>query len=499
MILEDYLEHVLNHDTINKIKEIKFKIKKEISQISKTSDIEIKDLSNDQYTVNHIQSFLLPKGYQAQLIQSILSKQNKIYIGVGSACSSINYKYGSYVLTNMGYSQEESFGLLRFSFLDNVHLSEIEDMSNHLYGVLNSLKKINDNQKINQPKQMNDHIIIKNPNTVYNRDYIDITDDYSIEPDYPKFNTVKLSVGELYLKGCNKDKYIKRLVGNLHDSLHIPKGKIGVKEDIIIVRDSEINIYNYQKIPGIAKIQPCAALKRTGDNQVDLKELLSILMGCIESFLDENDIKLRFRLTFHYLSTQFYGLKVSELINRIGQYIRKRFGDDKVVVDLTNYDLNINVNFYKRIILVSTQSLKGLGGLPSGSSGTAGIIVEEFFDAKRLNTCIKMILSRGSFYKLIKSDDEINDVSYLVIEPTNYNDKDIYNKQEYLEKKFNKPVLTITNLIEQDNLEDMEINFLNKIPINNYNISGDVPIKPFNNILMMLSGGIDSPVASYLL
>ena len=148
---------------------------------------------------------------------------------------------------------------------------------------------------------------------------------------------------------------------------------------------------------------------------------------------------------------------------------------------------------------MSTQSLKGLGGLPSGSSGTAGIIVEEFFDAKRLNTCIKMILSRGSFYKLIKSDDEINDVSYLVIEPTNYNDKDIYNKQEYLEKKFNKPVLTITNLIEQDNLEDMEINFLNKIPINNYNISGDVPIKPFNNILMMLSGGIDSPVASYLL
>ena len=77
LILEDYLEHALNHDTINKIREIKFKIKKEISQISKTSDIEIKDLSNDQYTVNHIQSFLLPKGYQAQLIQSIL-KNKKI-------------------------------------------------------------------------------------------------------------------------------------------------------------------------------------------------------------------------------------------------------------------------------------------------------------------------------------------------------------------------------------------------------------------------------------
>lgn len=53
-------------------------------------EIDIQDLSGDNSVAN-VQSFLLPDGYEAKIVQSKLSQAN-IYIGTGSACSNQSNK-----------------------------------------------------------------------------------------------------------------------------------------------------------------------------------------------------------------------------------------------------------------------------------------------------------------------------------------------------------------------------------------------------------------------
>lgn len=499
LIIEDYFNHMLNPETIDNIKEIKQKIKKEINDLSSKLEVEIKDLSNED-TVEHIQSFLLPEGYQSQLIQGMLSKRFKIYIGIGSACAAINFKNGgSHVIKSMGY--KESFSLLRFSYLDNITDDDISELSKGLYDILSALKPLAEN-KVSLPQPITKAIELKNCHPI-DKQYEGIDFLHNIKSIEPKFDTIRLSVGELYLKGCNKDKYMKRLINNLCD-LKISKKNLLIKENIIIILNNDKEIQEFKKIPGIAKISPCCLIKRNEDDKLTLINLLELINGLMAKKVKENKI-IKFRLSVNYISTNFYQNKPSQLESKIGQFIRDNF-KEKVMVDLTNYDINIHLVFYRKIVLLIIDTYKGLGGLPTGSSGIAGLMISRKYNIKRINAAISMILSRGSDYKIIKDEKEIDTVNYLVIEPVYFNDNQIYDVQNQLEKKYKKPVFTLTNLIADDEFKNFNsVDFIrNHIPFNfitdDYkNLITEVNQKPIKNILMLLSGGIDSPVASHLL
>jgi cysteine sulfinate desulfinase/cysteine desulfurase-like protein len=81
------LDRFIDLEKVKQIKEVKYTLKEGIKRVSESLDIEILDMSAINTSVDHIQSFLLPDGYEAKIVQSKLSESD-VYVGTGSACSS---------------------------------------------------------------------------------------------------------------------------------------------------------------------------------------------------------------------------------------------------------------------------------------------------------------------------------------------------------------------------------------------------------------------------
>lgn len=80
MANESILAHVLS---------LKRHLKEEVAKVSESLKLEIVDVSPQHASVDNIQAFLLPDGYEAKIVQSKLSDAG-VYVGTGSACSSLH-------------------------------------------------------------------------------------------------------------------------------------------------------------------------------------------------------------------------------------------------------------------------------------------------------------------------------------------------------------------------------------------------------------------------
>jgi len=144
LAIDDYLSKKDNIVIENRINKVKNKLKEAVKNLSASLDMDIKDLSGEN-SVSNIQSFLLPDGYEAKIIQSRLSNAN-IYIGTGSACSNQASK-GSHVVEAMGYLA--TFGLLRFSYDQTLSTDDVDLAISQLEIVLRDLKSIKDMEETN--------------------------------------------------------------------------------------------------------------------------------------------------------------------------------------------------------------------------------------------------------------------------------------------------------------------------------------------------------------
>ncbi|QKF94225.1 bifunctional protein tRNA sulfurtransferase thii and cysteine sulfinate desulfinase/cysteine desulfurase domain [Fadolivirus algeromassiliense] len=502
-VFEKYFKKSEDDDNVTKISMIKNKIKQSMIDISNKLGIDIIDISQNQ-SVNFIQSFLLPQSYETKTIQGLLSEKN-IYIGTGSACSSQSNK-GSHVIESMGYTSQ-TYSLLRFSYNETITENDIYNMSVQLYNILLNLKKIvKDMQEISD--NVNKIIIFKEHNNdkkEYNR--LNLPLDIQILPI--KYDYVKLSVGELYLKGNNKQYYFDKLKDNIMKSLHIIKKNMMIKENIIIINNINKNsVSEFMEVFGIAKISLCDVIKRS-DN--DLMNLTALTCSMISNYLAERSL-CTFRLTIDYNRiNKFNNLSNNQLAVELGQYIRERFGD-KVLVNLKNYDMNIIINIYNDIIIITSESqtYKGPGGLPTGTSGS-GICIINNGNLKRSLVSAHMSGTRGSDITFISLDScdnfntLIDEYDYVIIESNIYNDDTLYYNLNTLEKIYSKPFITNTNVLSDDEIDKYINKFHLKFKFNGMVSSVQIfdlmkmkKIKT-KNVLMLLSGGIDSPVASHLL
>lgn len=502
-VLHDYICRLKNKEENAKLIDIKNQIKKLIINQAKQLNIEIIDLSTND-SVSFIQSFLFPQEYEAKTIQGLLSDEG-ICIGTGSACSTQSNK-GSHVIEAMGYISQ-TYSLIRFSYNQTVSYT-IDNVMVKLYDILTNLKSV-----LN--KDSNCPIIKHNNNIVSIKDEIDVKKEYTrlnlpldIELKEPEYNYIKLAVGELYLKGNNKQIYFNKLVNNIITGLNIIKKDILTKENIIIIRNTKNHhVSEFCGIFGVSKISKCDIIKRTND---DLKILTGLVCCIVNNYLDKNAVCL-YRLTVDYNRIgKFHELSSNKLTVELGQYIRDRFGD-KVNVNLKNYNVNVIINIYSDIFIISTEEnvFKGVGGLPLGTSGT-GVCIIDNIDVRRLVVSGHMSMTRGSNIEFIHADNftdsDIISHDYVIIEPSKHNDNSIYRNLNILEKKYNKPFITNTNLLSDVEIQEYILKFnlqsnINNCIKSNVNIIEKLSINgnETKNVLMLLSGGIDSPVASYLL
>ena len=175
-----------------------------------------------------------------------------------------------------------------------------------------------------------------------------------------EYNTIIIRFGELTTKGKNRKDFINKLARAINKSLIQSKGlySLDVRHDHIYINVFDTNNFNYEplkEIPGINSFS--LSLKVDAFN---LEEVCDIALKQIRK--DEGKtFKIRSRRidkSFPYISDE---------INRaVAGTILK---NTTLKVDVHNPDILMDIEIRNDGIYFSTLTIKGMGGLPSSSSG----------------------------------------------------------------------------------------------------------------------------------
>lgn len=399
------------------IESIKHSIIEHINNIKEKLGIDITNISGPK-SIPNIVTFILPPGYESVTIQKMLSEKG-FYIGTGSACSSLNKK-GSHVLSAMGYSGR---ALIRFSF-DETNI-QINSMMLELFEILKNLKVLMTNSISGKKSNSNwNNKIDSNhakPTIIEGKIRTKEYRSLNLPNDLPLFipkTLIRLSVAELYLKGSNKYKYLTKLKNNIIDNLGIAKENVKpIGNTIHVMNHNDPQIF--KNIAGLAKNSQCYHIQKYEKQNTEAMCDLKQLVGCVVGILNG---KNKFRLTIKYSGIKtFYNMTTNIFTVQLGQYLIDRCG---LAVDLTNYDIDVKIIVSRNEIIIPIQEIKGIGGLPVGTSGRAVLLVCSDQLTKREEKSLHMATTRGSKVS-IKNTRELNknDISnfdYILCEPSNY-------------------------------------------------------------------------------
>src|SRR3954452_14065155 len=181
---------------------------------------------------------------------------------------------------------------------------------------------------------------------------------------------VLLKFGELALKGRNRPLFVNALERNLR-RLTADLGPLDGRHrgGVLIVTSrasEEALVERWLALPGVSVVQPAVRCDRDAAAAADTA--VALLRGCPGR-------------TFAIRATRRdkrFPLRSVELSRVIGEAVRVRLGLD---VDLSNPGLVVYVEVDSKELLVSTDRLRGAGGLPVGSSGRALVLLSGGLDS----------------------------------------------------------------------------------------------------------------------
>lgn len=534
LILEDILKE--NKKCLNQTLIIKNLLKEKLNLILEKYCNQYIILSEDEISVPFIFSFLLP-GYETRIIQNLLSNKN-ILIGTGSACSSQSKK-GSHVIKALGYDNEFAFCLIRLSFSPK-EFEYIDKLIFEIDLVLKELSFVKNQNKIikNNKKQAE---LFKSKFDKSNIFFLPINKfDESMSYQY---NAILISVGELFLKKGNQKYFRNLLLSNIKSKLDKNISIINKYNKFILVCEnfsqieSQINLL--KKIPGISKICPIYYFKNN-NNDYTCTEINKILVNIFKENIGNNI--LNFKINTKLINTNnFLEMDSLSCNYSFGNYINRYF-EQKVKVNLNSFDICINIDIYNDIICEYNIIYKGLLGLPLGSEGEIICLVDESnyylsLISSYLMMCrgakiILIIIKTSNIYQefidILKQFDNTLTIEYIdqngviqhIINKISSNKqitgiifevKSIVNMEVYivlkkLEQEIGMIIINNTMLMGENEINNrlyqlaFEIKTFNE-QFNYYDeLKKRYEIKVYNNrILSLLSGGIDSPVASKIL
>jgi thiamine biosynthesis protein ThiI len=181
---------------------------------------------------------------------------------------------------------------------------------------------------------------------------------------------VLLKFGELALKGRNRPLFVGALERNLR-RLCADLGPLTVRHrgGVLLVTGGEPReelVERCLDLPGVSVVQPALRCERDPAAAADAAvELLAGLPG--RTFA----VRPRRR-------DKTYPLRSMELSRVVGEAVRVRLD---LGVDLSNPDLELHLEVDHEEMLVSSERLRGTGGLPVGSSGRALVLMSGGLDS----------------------------------------------------------------------------------------------------------------------
>ncbi len=187
---------------------------------------------------------------------------------------------------------------------------------------------------------------------------------------------VLIKLGEIILKGNNRHRFEERLVANIkHAVRHVGSYRVWRAQGTMYVepRDEaskiEPAIEKIKKVFGITQISPAYGAPKEMDK---IYEVIS--EKCADTLKNAKTFKVEAKRA----DKAFY-LASPQICAQTGGYILSKFPHLKV--DVKNPEIIVNVDIRDRQAFVYSEKIKGAGGLPTGTSGKASLLLSGGIDS----------------------------------------------------------------------------------------------------------------------
>nr|WP_305069048.1 tRNA uracil 4-sulfurtransferase ThiI [Limosilactobacillus kribbianus] len=181
--------------------------------------------------------------------------------------------------------------------------------------------------------------------------------------------------GELSTKGHNKKSFIDRLGANVRHALHsFDQVKVHAQRDRLHV---QLNGADYDQVMdrlklvfGIQNFSPSIRVEKS------FEATKQAAAQMVEEQVDHPmTFKIETRRADHHFEMDTF-----EMNNQLGGYLLNKF-PDKLKVDVHHPDLTIRVEIRLNGIFLSSETIKGAGGLPVGTAGKGMMMMSGGIDS----------------------------------------------------------------------------------------------------------------------
>lgn len=182
--------------------------------------------------------------------------------------------------------------------------------------------------------------------------------------------------GELALKGLNRNSFEDKLIKNMkHRINEFGSFEFTKSQSTIMVDPMDDDIDLDDAVDALSKVFGIAALSRACVCEKDM----DIIKETASEYLEE---QLEDAKTFKVeakRSDKKFALKSPEICREVGGYLLSKFNHLKV--DVHNPEVTVTVEVRDKYAFVRGNNIKGAGGMPTGTSGRAGILISGGIDS----------------------------------------------------------------------------------------------------------------------
>ncbi|MDE5985064.1 MAG: tRNA 4-thiouridine(8) synthase ThiI [Eubacterium sp.] len=182
--------------------------------------------------------------------------------------------------------------------------------------------------------------------------------------------------GELTLKGLNRNSFEDILIKNMKKRLNdLGKFEFSKSQSTIMVDPVDEGIDLDDAADRLSKVFGIAALSRACVCEKDFESIKATAAEYLEEQLeDAKTFKVNAKR-----SDKKFPMKSPEICRELGGHILSKFHN--LSVDVHKPDITVTVEVRDKYAFVRGNNIKGAGGMPTGTSGRAGILISGGIDS----------------------------------------------------------------------------------------------------------------------
>ncbi len=182
--------------------------------------------------------------------------------------------------------------------------------------------------------------------------------------------------GELALKGLNRSSFEDILIKNMKRRLNdLGKFEFTKSQSTIMVDPIDDDIDLDDAVDVVSRVFGIAALSRACVCEKNFKDIKTTALNYLsEELEDAKTFKVEAKR-----SDKKFPMKSPEICRELGGFLLSKFHN--LSVDVHNPDIIVTVEVRDKYAFVRGNNIKGAGGMPTGTSGRAGILISGGIDS----------------------------------------------------------------------------------------------------------------------